>query len=43
MGKKINKEKLEIFKFLRKYQLYRKSIAYDKIMPNQQILQKYAY
>ena len=34
MEKKTNKAKLEIFKFLRKYQLYRKAIAFDKIGSN---------
>ena len=46
MEKKTNKEKLEIFKFLRKSDLsqgYSLSIKLDVIMPYQQILQKYAY
>ena len=34
MEKKTNKAKLEIFQFLRKYQLYRKAIAFDKIGGN---------
>ena len=46
MKKKTKKEKLEIFKFLRKSALSQGYIAYDNIGGNyayQQILQKYAY
>ena len=34
MEKKTNKAKLEIFKFYREYQLYRKAIVFDKIGGN---------
>ena len=46
MEKKTNKEKFEIFKFLRKSVLIGKAIAYDKIGGNYALsanLQKYAY
>ena len=42
MEKKTNKEKLEIFKFLRKSALP-PMIKLEVIMPYRQILQKYAY
>ena len=46
MEKKTNKEKLEIFKFLRKAALsqgYKPMIKLEVIMLYQQFLQKYAY
>ena len=42
MEKKTNKEKCEIFKFLRN-QFYRTTIKMEVIMPYHQILEKYSY
>ena len=42
MEKKTNKEKFEIFKFLRK-SVFSPTIKLEVIMPYQEVLQKYAY